>query len=196
MAKSTSRISSSFNDSLKNNLAPLVRYIRESIAAKRVSSKTVRFSIGNEKVSLDLVEGLLRVTTGNGKKKANIFEPELPKLFVKHVKFYVRNMGWSLEEIKKAHQSNSGEFFSSNREILEDSLVCGWRAVSFVTKSSTRANVHVFHPGFYNLIETVDSRQTEEVARRLSEYLAYGECFACNMRQGPNNFCYRHEHIK
>jgi hypothetical protein len=196
MSKSASRISSSFRESLNNQLAPLVRHIRESIAAKRVPHKVVKVQVGNDKVSLDLTENQLRVVINTRKKKTQITEPELPRLFTKHVKFYVSNMGWTLDTIKSTHLDNGGEFFSVNRDLLENSLLCGWRAVTFIVKVGSSHSIYVFHPSYYGLIEYVDSRANEEEARRLSEYLAYGECFGCNMKQGPKNFCFRHDHVK
>ncbi len=195
MGRSTIKIAKSFRESLSAQLAPLVRYIRESISAKRVPHKVVKFQIGTDKVSLDLVEGQLRVSISN-KRKTKILEPELPKLFVKHVKLYVSNMGWTMDSIQSTHADSGGVFFSVPREIVENSLVCGWRAVTFVTNSLGKFNVHAFHPMFYGIIETIDSKIDEGQAKRLSEYLAYGQCFDCSMKRGPQNFCFRHDHVK
>lgn len=189
-----------FYDELRANPVSTTRITRESIDNKNTTNE-VSFKFEGENVRVYLGgpgrEVCLDCTWVNGKPNGSYSGEQLPEVFRTRMKYYLSNLGWTLEKIKLVHEARGGTFFETlytEGELTKEPTVqCGWRGVLFYYVRRDRASICAFYPqdGSIERLATVGPEQADDLCCMLSD----GICFDCKTKLGPGNFCSYHLNI-
>jgi hypothetical protein len=188
-----------FYDELCANPVSTTRITREAINNKH-PHREVMFKFEGETVHVYIApDGDLHLECNwvNGKPNGKYTGDAIPEIFRTRMKYYLSNLGWTLDRIKLVHEAREGTFFetlNTDGELEKEPLVyCGWRGVLFYYVRKGRGHVCAFYPqdGSIERISTVSPEQADDLCCMLSD----GICFDCKTKMGPGKFCPYHLNI-
>jgi hypothetical protein len=187
-----------FYDELLVNPVSTTRITREAIN-NRSTRPEVKFKFEGENIHVYVADREVHLDAKwvNGKPNGEFVGEDLPDLFRDRMKYYLSNLGWTLDKIKLVHEAKDGTFFDTlyldGQLDKEPEVVCGWRGVLFYYVRNGSGQVFSFYPeaGVIERVATVSPENAEDLCVMLSD----GICFDCKTKMGPGKFCSYHPNI-